>query len=60
MRHVIGPLPPGQGQSLQDMIDHDRTTIAAWCQRGGMGAHGPPALTLGHPTQLSIRSYTQA
>ncbi len=58
MRRVIGPLPPEQGQSLEDMIDHDRSTMAAWCQRGGMGAHGPPAVTLSHPTQLCISSYT--
>lgn len=49
MRRVIGPLPPVQGQSLEDMIDHDRSTMAAWCQRDGMGAHGPPAVTLSHP-----------
>lgn len=42
MRRVIGPLPPGQGQSLEDMIDHDRSTMAGWCQRGGTAAHGPP------------------
>lgn len=52
MRRMIGPLPPGQGQPLEDMIDHDRITMAAWCQRGGMGAHGPPAATLSVPTQL--------
>lgn len=39
MRRVIGPLPPEQGQPPDDMIDHDRSTMAAWCQRG---AHGPP------------------
>ncbi|KAA8584524.1 hypothetical protein FQN60_008309 [Etheostoma spectabile] len=50
MRRVIGPLPPEQGQSLEDMIDHERSTMAAWCQRGGIGAHGPPAVTLSHPT----------
>lgn len=58
MRRVIGLLPPGQGQSLEDMIDHDRSTMADWCQRGGMGAHGPPAATLSPPTQLCISSYT--
>lgn len=55
MRRVIGPLPPEQGQSLEDMIDHDRSTMAAWCQRSGMGAHGPPAVKLRHPTQLCIK-----
>lgn len=49
MSRVIGPLPPGQGHSFEDMIDHDRSTKAAWCQRGGMGAHRPPAATLGPP-----------
>lgn len=58
MRRVIGPLPPEQGQSLEDMIDHDRSTMAAWCQRSGMGAHGPPAVELRHPTQLCINCYT--
>lgn len=51
MRRVIGPRPPGQGHSLEDMIDHDSSTMVAWCQRGGMGAHRPPAATLSHPTQ---------
>ena len=37
-RRVIGALPPAQGQSLEDMIDHDRHTIETWCQRGGIGS----------------------
>lgn len=57
MRRVIGPLPLEQGPSLEDMIDHDGSTMAAWCQRGGMGAHGPPAVTVSHPAQLCKNSY---
>lgn len=44
MRRVIGPLPLEQGQALEDVIDRDRSTMAAWCQRSGMDAHGPPAV----------------
>lgn len=44
MRRVIGPLPLEQGQALEDVIDRDRSTMAAWCQRSGMGAHGPPVV----------------
>ena len=40
MRRVIGPLPLEQGQALEDVIDRDRSTMAAWCQRSGTGAHG--------------------
>lgn len=52
MRRVIGPLPLEQGQALEDVIDRDRSTMAAWCQRSGMDAHGPPVVKLSHPTQL--------
>lgn len=53
MRRVIGPLPLEQGQALEDVIDRDRSTMAAWCQRSGMDAHGPPAVKkLSHPAQL--------
>lgn len=44
MRRVIGPLPLEQGQALEDVIDRDRSTMAAWCQRSGTGAHGPPVV----------------
>lgn len=44
MRRVIGPLPPQQGQALEDVIDGDRSTMAARCQRSGADAHGPPAV----------------
>lgn len=44
MRRVIGPLPLQQGQALEDVIDGDRSTMAAWCQRSGTDAHGPPAV----------------
>lgn len=44
MRRVIGPLPLEQGQALEDVIDRDRSTMAAWCQRSGTGAQGPPAV----------------
>lgn len=57
MRRVIGPLLPGHDQSLEDMIDYDRNTMAAWCQRSGMGAHRPPGAALSGPTQLCSGSY---
>lgn len=54
MRRVIGPLPPEQGQSLEDMIDHDRSTMAARCQRNGVGAHGPPVVKLSQSSNSAV------
>jgi hypothetical protein len=58
MRCVIGALPPEQGQSLEDMIDHDRHTIETWCQRGGIGtpSHVAGVSSGGSTTQLSYLS----
>lgn len=54
MRRVIGPLPPEQGQSLEDMIDHDSSTMAARCQRNGEGAHGPPVVKLSQSSSSAV------